>query len=446
MKIEEMKTTAIIIVHNEMEYAKVCIESIKDFAEETDIIVVDNASEDGFAEWLSEQEDISYAVCERRESYPEVIRQVLEAFQIGENILLINPKFAITPGSLGKMKEALYSGEKVSVCGCGVYLEKERPWQKEVEIEGAALPHKMLGTELKIVLIKKSNLEKAGGFDTKYKSIYACWLDFLQQLLRVDLSCTICKNIACCVICSVQELQKDSWTRMDNADLERLEEKWGMHYFNFYYSPQVMELIQIQPEKECRVLEIGCDCGATLLEIKERYPNTKVFGVEINKSAVEVARHFTDGVRCANIEEKDLDYERHSFDYIIFGDVLEHLRNPKDALIYCKHFLKRTGKIVASIPNMMHISVMEDLLKGNFTYKEWGLLDKTHIHMFTGKEIVKMVSEAGYSLGDLFFVNQPITKKQEWLIDRLTELEPQTQKDEYMAFQYYFWAEEKREN
>ena len=55
------------------------------------------------------------------------------------------------------------------------------------------------------------------------------------------------------------------------------------------------------------------------------------------------------------------------FDYIIFGDVLEHLHDPMAALAYCKDFLKEEGRIIANIPNVMHISVIEELLKGNFT-------------------------------------------------------------------------------
>ena len=44
-----------------------------------------------------------------------------------------------------------------------------------------------------------------------------------------------------------------------------------------------------------------------------------------------------------------------------------------------KPYIKQNGVILASIPNVAHISVLAPLLAGNWTYTEYGLLDKTHI-------------------------------------------------------------------
>jgi len=110
------------------------------------------------------------------------------------------------------------------------------------------------------------------------------------------------------------------------------------------------------------------------------------------------------------------------FDYIIFGDVLEHLRRPDKAIEYCKSLLKNYGCIIASIPNLMHISVMEDLLKGNFTYRETGLLDKTHIHFFTYNEIIRMFRDNGYRITNITTIIHKITEEQRTLIDQLTSI------------------------
>lgn len=44
-----------------------------------------------------------------------------------------------------------------------------------------------------------------------------------------------------------------------------------------------------------------------------------------------------------------------------------------------KPYIKHNGVILASIPNVAHISVLAPLLAGNWSYTEYGLLDKTHI-------------------------------------------------------------------
>lgn len=97
---------------------------------------------------------------------------------------------------------------------------------------------------------------------------------------------------------------------------------------------------------------------------------------------------------------------------------------------------------MASIPNLMHISVMEDLLRGNFTYTETGLLDKTHIHFFTYNEIAKIFEAGGYAVEHVKTVVFPLSVEQEQLIDRLLELNLQkdTLRFMYEAFQYVVCA------
>ncbi|MBQ6886532.1 MAG: hypothetical protein IJN54_03355 [Lachnospiraceae bacterium] len=116
--------------------------------------------------------------------------------------------------------------------------------------------------------------------------------------------------------------------------------------------------------------------------------------------------------------------------------MLEHLHNPSEVLVYCKEFLCEGGNIIASVPNVMHISVVEQLLNGKFTYTETGLLDKTHIHLFTCNEILHMFCEAGYEVCDIFGNFVPISEKQNSLIDKLLALDNEAQRFMYETFQY----------
>ena len=88
-----------------------------------------------------------------------------------------------------------------------------------------------------------------------------------------------------------------------------------------------------------------CTFHQDVLYLKNKYPNVKLYGAEINPSAASIASHVAQ-VQVANIEEKSLDYGEIKFDYIIFGDVLEHLRDPKATIEYCKGLLKENGKIL----------------------------------------------------------------------------------------------------
>lgn len=64
----ERNTIVLLIAHNEKERLQRSVESIRQWEEADDIqiVVVDNASEDGTKEWLSMQPDISFATEEKR--------------------------------------------------------------------------------------------------------------------------------------------------------------------------------------------------------------------------------------------------------------------------------------------------------------------------------------------------------------------------------------------
>jgi 2-polyprenyl-3-methyl-5-hydroxy-6-metoxy-1,4-benzoquinol methylase len=55
------------------------------------------------------------------------------------------------------------------------------------------------------------------------------------------------------------------------------------------------------------------------------------------------------------------------FDVAIFGDVLEHLRDPLAVLVRVKPYLASGGFIVASIPNVTHASLVLELMHGRFS-------------------------------------------------------------------------------
>ena len=209
-----------------------------------------------------------------------------------------------------------------------------------------------------------------------------------------------------------------------------------MNYFNTRENDFLISGIKKKSTEEFSILEIGCDCGANLLEIQNRFPNANTYGVEINPAAAAIASHISK-VQVANIEEKLLDFEGEQFDYIIFGDVLEHLRDLKGAILYCRSLLKEDGRMIASIPNLMHYSVMRQLLNGNFSYTETGLLDRTHIHFFTYNEICRMFQETGYQIEHIFHtrVGTPSESDVEF-VNKLKSMSSDTKEFMFWAFQY----------
>lgn len=147
-----------------------------------------------------------------------------------------------------------------------------------------------------------------------------------------------------------------------------------------------------------RVLDVGCATGRTSAAFRQR--GCRVVGIERDPEAASEAREYCEEVLVADVEELDLHrcFGSGSFDVIVFGDVLEHLRDPVETLRRIRALLSPEGCVVASIPNVAHGAVRLALLQGRFDYQPLGLLDETHLRFFTRDSLEQMFRHAGYLL------------------------------------------------
>lgn len=78
----------------------------------------------------------------------------------------------------------------------------------------------------------------------------------------------------------------------------------------FYSNGCRVDLIKIMNLRNngLNVLEVGCACGGTLLEINNINPTVNLYGIEINENSANIAKHIAN-VSSANIEKGNLAYE-----------------------------------------------------------------------------------------------------------------------------------------
>jgi SAM-dependent methyltransferase len=104
--------------------------------------------------------------------------------------------------------------------------------------------------------------------------------------------------------------------------------------------------------------------------------------------------------------EADLDFDlpafERPFDYIICGDVLEHLRRPRHALDWIVRSLAPEGTLIASLPNGTHAYVRLQILLGRFPKDDRGLFDRTHLHFFPWKGWVDLFEASGLTIADVW--------------------------------------------
>ena len=160
------------------------------------------------------------------------------------------------------------------------------------------------------------------------------------------------------------------------------------------------DLLRLIPQSSNALIEIGCSSGALAREFKALRPQSDYVGIEIDPGYAELARRHCDRVLCLDIEQADEAFflSNGTRDCWVFGDTLEHLRNPYRVLERIRKVIPKTGSVVACIPNVQHWSIQIKLSVGDFRYQDSGLLDKTHLRWFTRQTIVEMFRDAGFDI------------------------------------------------
>lgn len=144
------------------------------------------------------------------------------------------------------------------------------------------------------------------------------------------------------------------------------------------------------------VLDIGCSCGM-LGQYLVKSKACIVDGVDVNQAALEQCAQFYRKTLIRNLDQDSLlpALAEQSYDVIVLADVLEHLRDAALLLRQLKLLIKPNGTIIFSVPNVAHLAQALDLLFGNFSYRENGLLDSTHLRFFTRGGLVEKLEAAG---------------------------------------------------
>jgi SAM-dependent methyltransferase len=157
--------------------------------------------------------------------------------------------------------------------------------------------------------------------------------------------------------------------------------------------------------KRLTILDVGTASGylGKILSGKGH----SVTGIENDAATAEKAKDYYDSFQLADIEKFEFPYRR-EFDYILFADVLEHLRDPAAVLRMCIPALKESGRIIISVPNVANFIIRLSLLFGKFDYMDRGIMDRTHLRFFTLRSIEKMMTDLSCRVLDVIPTPLPV--------------------------------------
>lgn len=169
---------------------------------------------------------------------------------------------------------------------------------------------------------------------------------------------------------------------------------------------KIISFLKSMPSnKKQIVLDVGCSKGFIGQSLKDS--NFEFYGVDCDKKDAEIASKYYKNVKIMDLDKDKIDYSDKKFDILIFADILEHLKNPKELIVNTKPLLKKNGLIIISTGNIANIYIRISLLFGNFSYAEKGILDKTHLKFFTLKTMKQFIKETGLKMLKEEFTSVP---------------------------------------
>lgn len=110
-----------------------------------------------------------------------------------------------------------------------------------------------------------------------------------------------------------------------------------------------------------KLLECGCGSGDLLARINDRYPNLQLFGVDLGRDTMALAKSSLPSQTVANIHfvEGDitaLPMSNNQFDRVLCSSVLWYVPDPLQAIREIIRVLKPGGRFVFDVRNPYHIT------------------------------------------------------------------------------------------
>jgi len=173
-------------------------------------------------------------------------------------------------------------------------------------------------------------------------------------------------------------------SRDDLSELYEEHHARSREHGEFFWVPERIPFFReaLQPPGK-RILDLGCRTGAFTRNFLE---GNEVVGLDVDRVALDVAAGLGIEPVLSDVEAP-LPFPDESFDAVIAGEVLEHVRFPLSVLREVERVLRPGGVLVGSVPNVYNLRSRIWFLAGRSPDP-----DPTHLHMFSPAHVAKLVS------------------------------------------------------
>lgn len=378
--------SVVLFVHDDIAQLEKCLCHLLDYtpAQAYELILVENIPCRAVHEYIRQLPNIQIVAYEESMTAGERWQRVA-GMATGEYIIFLRDYVMVAEGWLAQLKDIFVRFPEAAVV---------QPSAENIDDACGKAMH----IYLNCFMADRQELIAIGGFDSGYCTERYCLNDLAVRILQRKKQLF---DLGRRWLPAYGEIKPPAPREQEiAADATRYRQKHG---FSWYYSSGVRDdMLQFIDYRKpgIRIMEIGCACGATLLKVRNSNPSAELYGLELNEAAAEVAANFA-RVEAGNFEVLDRPDFAARFDYILMGDVLEHLFDTDSALQKVRSWLKPSGCLVLSVPNVSHLKVVANVLQGQWEYEEAGILDRTHVRLFTLRSIQRCLEKNGFQVGQM---------------------------------------------
>lgn len=174
------------------------------------------------------------------------------------------------------------------------------------------------------------------------------------------------------------------------SKLERLGERYGEYHrssrttdFVFGGDERASLFRRLVGGPRRRVLDLGCRYGALTRAYAE---GNEVVGVDVDRDALAEAAKLGIETVWADVDEP-LPFPDGSFDVVVAGELIEHLRDPNRLVAEARRVLGPGGTFVGSVPNFFRLRNRLAMLAGRPLDH-----DPTHLHIFAPRDVERLMA------------------------------------------------------
>ncbi|NHM29960.1 glycosyltransferase [Neobacillus terrae] len=436
-----MLTSIIILTYNKLDFTKQCIESIRKHTakEDYELIIVDNHSTDETIEWLHTQENIKCVFNEDNVGFPKGCNQGIEIAK-GNNILLLNNDVIVTKGWLTNLVKALYSNPLVGAVGP---VTNSAAYYSTIGVSYNSLDgmHEFAEkfnqpdsskweTRLKLIgfcmLIKKEAVDTIGMLDEQFSPGNFEDDDYSIRLRKAGYSLLLCKDTFIHHYGSVSWRENaNEYSHILSNNEQKFMDKWGTNLQSYIIHFDLIDQLEFFEDQNLNILHIGCNSGGTLLELKNRFKNADLYGLESNTFEAQEAQSFAKVVS-GNIELSINDYDDQFFDIIIVSK-WEQIEYPEQLIKKINNKLKDNAVFLTSMFNISNYKIIYNILAGN---------NPVSVKCFSLQEIQNIFKEKGFLYKIDEISNSTSHPENQQLINNLCIISSNNRRNQFETYKY----------